>query len=54
MILVQGIRRGDEFVSKKYASSISHQLYHIDNIDEHGDLILRHTRLQGDIEDEED
>lgn len=54
MILVQGIRRGDEFVSKKYASSISHQLYHIDNIDEDGDLILRHTRLQGDTEDDYD
>lgn len=47
MIMVQGIRRGDEFVPKKYASSSGHQLYHIDSIDEDGNLELRHERATG-------
>lgn len=51
MIMVQGIRRSDEFVAKKYASSQGHQLYHIDSIDEFGNLTLRHERAQGEIED---
>ena len=50
MILVQGIRRGDEFVAKKYASSTKHQLYHIDAICQNGDLELRSERKQGDEE----
>ena len=53
MIVVMGIRNGDNFVSKKYSSSSGHQLYHIDSIDETGDLILRSTRYQGDIEEDE-
>lgn len=50
MIVVQGIRRGDEFVTKKYASTGGHQLYHIDEILEDGSLILRSERKQGDEE----
>ena len=50
MILIQGIRRGDEFVAKKYASSTKHQLYHIDAICQNGDLELRSERKQGDEE----
>lgn len=50
MILVQGIRRGDEFVAKKYASSTKHQLYHIDTICDNGDIELRSERIQGDEE----
>lgn len=48
MIVVQGIRRGDEFVPKKYASSKLHQLYHIDEVTKDGTLILRSDRLQGE------
>ena len=48
MIVVQGIRRGDEFITKKYASSGGHQLYKIDEILENGDLILRSERKQGE------
>ena len=51
MIIVQGMRSGDDFISKKYASSSSHQLYKILDIDEDGDLVLQETRYQGDIED---
>ena len=53
MIMVQGIRRGDEFVAKKYASSTKHQLYHIDSIDKNGELELRSERKQGDEEIDE-
>lgn len=54
MIMVQGIRRGDEFVTKKYASSNSHQLYKIDQVNKDGTLILRSERKQGEeIDDEE-
>lgn len=53
MILVQGYRRGQEFVAKKYAASGGHQLYHIDEVTEYGNLILRSERKQGEQEDEE-
>ena len=51
-IMVQGIRRGDEFVPKKYASTPGHQLYHIDEIIDKTDLLLRHERKGGIAEDE--
>ena len=54
MIVVQGIRRGDEFVPKKYASSTRHQLYHIDEVKKDGSLILRSERYSGTEEVEED
>lgn len=47
MIVVQGMRRGDEFVAKRYASSNSHQLYKIDQVNSNGTLILRSERKQG-------
>lgn len=54
MIVVQGIRRGDEFVTKKYASSSGHQLYKIDQVNADGTLVLRSERKQGEeIDDEE-
>ena len=53
MIVVQGIRSGDDFILKKYASTPGHQLYHIDNILPNGNLVLRSERYQGVAEDEE-
>lgn len=53
MIVVQGIRSGDDFIVKKYASTAGHQLYHIDEIQPNGDLVLRNNRFQGEAEDEE-
>ena len=53
MIMVQGIRNGDSFIAKKYNSSGGHQLYKIDEIHSNGDLVLRSTRYQGDIEEDE-
>lgn len=53
MIMVQGIRRGDEFVTKKYSASNLHQVYHIDGIKENGDLVLRSERYDGEQEEED-
>jgi len=53
MLMVQGIRRGDEFVAKKYSTSNLHQLYHIDGIKENGDLVLRSERYDGEQEEED-
>ena len=52
MIVVQGMRSGDEFVAKKYASTGGHQLYRIVSIDTEGDLILTNQRYQGGFEED--
>lgn len=49
-IMVTGMRSGDNFVAKKYASTGGHQLYKIENIDDNGDIELRNERYQGDTE----
>lgn len=51
-ILVQGIRRGNEFIAKKYASSNSHQLYKIDGYAADGTLELRSERYVGEESDD--
>ena len=48
MIMVQGVRSGDTFIAKKYATSGGHQLYHIVDIDKDGDLILQIERYKGE------
>lgn len=53
MIMVQGVRREDNFIAKKYNSTPGHTVYHIDSIDELGNIILRSDRKQG-LEEEED
>jgi DNA polymerase-3 subunit alpha len=54
-ILVSGIRRGNEFVAKKYASGgLEHQLYRIDSIDAEGNLELRSERYKGEEEQDDD
>lgn len=52
MIVVMGVRTGDDFLSKKYASSGGHQLYKIEEILPNGDLILKDSRYQGGIEED--
>jgi len=44
MIVVQGIRSGDDFITKKYASSAGHQLYKINKIVNNTDLELTTER----------
>lgn len=48
MIVVQGIRQGDSFITKKYASSPGHQLYKIEEVLDNGDLILTNDRYKGE------
>lgn len=52
MIVVMGIRSGDNFVAKKYASSGGHQLYKINEIIDGTDILLTHERYQGGMEEE--
>lgn len=52
MIIVKGIRRGDEFVCRNYKSSPGHRLYQITHIDNNGDLLLTSERRQGELEDD--
>ena len=52
MIVVTGIRSGDDFVSKKYASTGGHQLYKIEEILPNGELVLKDSRYQGGIEED--
>ena len=51
MIIVQGIRSGDQFVAKKYASSGGHQLYKITEVFDNGDIALQTERYQGGYEE---
>ena len=50
MIVVQGIRSGDQFITKKYASSGGgHQLYKITEVFEDGTIALQTERYQGGV-----
>lgn len=52
MIIVTGIRRGDEFVCKKYNSTPGHSIYRIEAVNSDGTLVLTSDRASGDSEDE--
>ena len=52
MIVVQGIRSGDNFIAKTYSNTSGHQLYKIDEIIGE-DIVIRHERFAGDIEEDE-
>lgn len=54
MIIIKGIRRGDEFVAKKYTSSNGHLLLHIDKVNTNGTLEVRSERYKGEMEDDEE
>ena len=51
MIVVTGMRSGDDFIAKKYASTGGHQLYKIDRLNDDGTLTLKDSRYQGGIEE---
>lgn len=53
MIVVTGMRSGDDFISKKYASTGGHQLYRIEKINSDGTLVLKDSRYQGGIEEDD-
>jgi DNA polymerase-3 subunit alpha len=52
MLIIQGMRRDDMFVAKKYQSSGGHLIYHIDEV-LNDEIKVRTTRAQGDLEEEE-
>ena len=54
MLMIQGIRRDDNFVAKKYARTQGHQLYKINSIDDNGNIMLQGERYKGDYEESED
>lgn len=54
MVLITGMRRGDEFVAKKYSHTGSHQLYKITEILPNGEFVLQHERAKGELEEDEE
>ena len=49
MIIVQGIRRDNQFFAKKYASTPGHTIYKISKVNEEtGTVELQYERAQGD------
>ena len=52
MIVLTGMRSGDDFIVKRYATTSGHQLYKIDELLPNGQLRLRHERYQGEVEDD--
>ena len=44
MIMLTGMRRGDQFIPKKYAKTVTHQLYKIDEVTKDGDIKIRSER----------
>ena len=45
MLVIKGIRRGDDFIVKKYNNTQGHQLYKINSIDEYGNIEITHERF---------
>lgn len=53
MLVVQGVRMGDNFMAKKYSSSPDkHRLYKITDIDAFGNIELQDQRYQGGYEED--
>ena len=52
LLVVTGMRRGTEFVSKKYSGTPGHQIYKIDDIFANGSIVLRSERAQGESEED--
>ena len=53
MIVVTGIRRGDNFIPKKYAATPGHQLYRITELLPNGLIRLCFERARGDMESDD-
>ena len=53
MVVFQGMRSGDQFITKKYASSGgAHQLYKITEVFPNGEIALQTERYQGGIQED--
>jgi DNA polymerase-3 subunit alpha len=44
MLIINGFRRDDMFVAKKYAKTGGHTIYKITNIDENGEITIENER----------
>ena len=44
MIMLTGMRRNDQFIPKKYAKTVTHQLYKIDEVTADGEIKIRRER----------
>ena len=53
MIVINGMRSGDNFICKKYASTVGHQLYRIKEINKDGTVSLQDARYQGGVIEED-
>ena len=52
MLVIKGIRRGDDFIPKKYANTEGHQLYKIKSINSTGDIEITNQRAIGEEDNE--
>ena len=53
LIMVQGMRSGDQFIAKKYKNSGSpHRLYKMTEVKDDGDILLTSERVQGESDGE--
>lgn len=52
MLMISGIRHGDDFIPKKYASSVGHAMYKITEVKDDGTLTLQYERAKGESEEE--
>lgn len=53
-IVVMGIRRGDNFIPKKYAATPGHELYRITEVLPDGEIVLQTQRKAGIAEEDEE
>jgi DNA polymerase-3 subunit alpha len=53
-LLLTGFRRDDTFVIKTYKSTGSHAIYIIDEINDKGEILIRHERFSASNQIEED
>lgn len=54
MLMFTGMRRGDDFVPKKYAATPTKQMYKITAVHPDGTLELQDERAKGEVDDEND
>ena len=53
MLIITGMRRGDDFIPKKYQATQGHQLYRITEVKDDGTLALQYERAKGESEEAE-
>jgi DNA polymerase-3 subunit alpha len=49
MLIINGFRRDDMFVAKRYASTPGHTVYKITDIDDYGNIVIENERGKKDV-----